>query len=280
MKITECPRDAIQGIKKFIPTEVKIKYINSLLQVGFDTIDFGSFVSESTIPQLKDTDIVIKNLDLSETKTKLLSIVANNRGANFACSFDAIDFLGFPLSVSENFQLRNTNKSISDAIKLVEDLQSLVFNNNKELLIYISMSFGNPYGETYHPDIVAELVNKLNELDINYVSLADTIGVSNSTNIKPLFKTLIHEFPNIEFGAHFHSRYSESKEKIISAYESGCRKFDSTIKGFGGCPMADDNLVGNIPTEVIISIFNNLEINNDKFKSSALEFDNIISSIS
>ena len=255
MKIIECPRDAMQGIKEFIPTKKKIDYINQLLKVGFDTIDFGSFVSPRVIPQLKDTSEVLSGLDLSSSSSKLLSIIANIRGAEDACNFDEINYLGFPLSVSEEFQRRNTNKSISEALKNVEEIQNLSLKNNKELVVYLSMAFGNPYGEDYHPDIVAELTQKLHQLEIEIIALSDTIGVSEPDNIAPLFSTLSTEYPNIEIGAHFHTTTDKWEEKVDSAYKNGCRRFDSALKGYGGCPMANNELIGNMPTEKITAYF-------------------------
>ena len=255
MKIIECPRDAMQGIKEFIPTKKKIDYINQLLKVGFDTIDFGSFVSEKAIPQLKDTAEVLSGLDLSSTSSKLLSIIANIRGAEDACNFEEINYLGFPLSISEEFQKRNTNKSINESLNTVEEIQNLSVKNNKELVVYLSMAFGNPYGENYHPDIVAELTQKLHQIEIKIIALSDTIGVSEPDNIVPLFSTLSTEYPNIEIGAHFHTTPDKWEEKIDSAYKNGCRRFDSALKGYGGCPMADDALTGNMPTEKLISYF-------------------------
>ena len=255
MKIIECPRDAMQGIKEFIPTKKKIDYINQLLKVGFDTIDFGSFVSPKVIPQLKDTAEVLSGLDLSSSSSKLLSIIANIRGAEDACNFDEINYLGFPLSVSEEFQKRNTNKSINEALNTVEEIQNLSVKNNKELVVYLSMAFGNPYGENYHPDIVAELTHQLHQLEIEIIALSDTIGVSEPDNIVPLFSTLSTEYPTIEIGAHFHTTNGKWEEKVDSAYKNGCRRFDSAIKGYGGCPMADDDLTGNMPTEKLISYF-------------------------
>ena len=255
MKIIECPRDAMQGIKKFIPTSKKIAYINQLLKVGFHTIDVGSFVSKKAIPQLKDTAEVLAGLDLSNTSSKLLSIIANTRGAETACNFEEINYLGFPLSVSEEFQKRNTNKSIEESLRVIEEIQNLSFKNNKELLVYLSMAFGNPYAENYHPDIVAELTEKLKQLDVSIVSLSDTIGVSDPSNIGPLFSTLIKEYPTIEFGAHFHTTADKWEEKVDSAYLNGCIRFDSALKGFGGCPMAKDELIGNMPTEKLITYF-------------------------
>ena len=255
MKIIECPRDAMQGISEFIPTDIKAAYINQLLKVGFDTIDFGSFVSPKAIPQLKDTAEVLAKLDLENTSSKLLAIIANTRGATDACKFQEINYLGFPLSVSEQFQQRNTNKSIDESLKSVEEIQNLAVKNNKELVVYLSMAFGNPYGENYHPDIVAELTEKLHQLEIGIVALSDTIGVSSPTNIAPLFSTLIQEYPTIEFGAHFHTTPDKWEEKVESAYQNGCRRFDAALKGYGGCPMAKDDLVGNMPTEKLITYF-------------------------
>jgi hydroxymethylglutaryl-CoA lyase len=255
MKIIECPRDAMQGISEFIPTDIKAAYINQLLKVGFDTIDFGSFVSPKAIPQLKDTAQVLAKLDLENTNSKLLSIIANTRGATYACSFEEISYLGFPLSVSEQFQQRNTKKSIVQALNTVEEIQNLSVKNNKELVVYLSMAFGNPYGENYHPDIVAELTEKLHQIEIGIVALSDTIGVSSPTNIAPLFSTLIQEYSSIEFGAHFHTSADKWEEKVESAYQNGCRRFDTALKGYGGCPMAKDDLVGNLPTEKLITYF-------------------------
>ena len=255
MKIIECPRDAMQGISGFIPTDIKGAYINQLLKVGFDTIDFGSFVSPKAIPQLRDTAEVLAQLDLENTSSKLLSIIANTRGVVDACSFEEINYLGFPLSVSEQFQKRNTNKSIAQALSDVEKIQNLSFKNNKELVVYLSMAFGNPYGENYHPDILAELTEKLHQLEIGIVALSDTIGVSSPTNIAPLFSTLIQGYPAIEFGAHFHTTTDKWGEKVESAYQNGCRRFDAALKGYGGCPMAKDDLVGNMPTEKLITYF-------------------------
>ena len=269
IKIIECPRDAMQGIQEFIPTQNKIEYINQLLKVGFDTIDFGSFVSPKAIPQLKDTAEVLSGLNLSSTSSKLLSIIANTRGANDACNFEEINYLGFPLSVSEHFQNRNTNKSIIKSLNIIEEIQNLSVKNNKKLVVYLSMAFGNPYGEKYHPEIVADLTNKLHCLDVKTIALSDTIGVSNPANIAPLFSTLISEYSEIEFGAHFHTTPEKWKEKVDSAYQNGCRRFDSAIKGFGGCPMAKDDLTGNMPTEKIISYFSDqLEINKEEFDKS------------
>jgi len=269
IKIIECPRDAMQGIQEFIPTQKKIEYINQLLKVGFDTIDFGSFVSPKAIPQLKDTSEVLEGLYLENNSSKLLSIIVNKRGAEQACLFEQIDYLGFPLSISEEFQKRNTNKTIVESIGFLEEIQNLCIQNNKSLVVYLSMAFGNPYGEKYHPEIVADLTNKLHCLDVKTIALSDTIGVSNPANIAPLFSALISEYSEIEFGAHFHTTPEKWKYKVDSAYQNGCRRFDSAIKGFGGCPMAKDDLIGNMPTEKIISYFSDqLEINKEEFDKS------------
>jgi len=269
MKIIECPRDAMQGISEFIPTDIKAAYINQLLKVGFDAIDFGSFVSPKAIPQLKDTSEVLSRLDLNTSSSKLLSIIANIRGAENACNFEEINYLGFPLSVSEQFQQRNTNKSIEQSLNTVEGIQNLSVKNNKELVVYLSMAFGNPYGENYHEDIVAQLTEKLHNLEIRIVALSDTIGVSDPTNIAPLFSTLIQEYPTIEFGAHFHTNPDKWEEKVDAAYKNGCRRFDSAIKGYGGCPMAKDDLTGNMPTEKLISYFTeDLKLNMQEMEKS------------
>lgn len=251
MKIIECPRDAMQGISDFIPTEKKVAYLNALLKVGFDTLDFGSFVSPKAIPQMKDTADVLSQLN--DSKTKLLAIVANQRGADDACAFERIDYLGYPFSVSETFQQRNTNKSIGQSLSLVEDLQSSCQKHGKQLVVYLSMAFGNPYGEHWHEDIVAKWGEKLSELDVKTLALSDTIGVSNPSNIERLFSLLISEYPKVEWGAHLHTHPETWREKVETAYSSGCRRFDGAIKGFGGCPMAKDDLVGNMPTEKLVS---------------------------
>lgn len=251
MKIIECPRDAMQGIKDFIPTAQKVAYLNSLLKVGFDTLDFGSFVSPKAIPQMRDTANVLSQLDDSDTR--LLAIVANQRGADEACSFERIDYLGYPFSVSENFQKRNTNKSIDQSLSLVEQLQNTCERHHKSLVVYMSMAFGNPYGEHWHEDIVAKWGEKLSDLGVKIIALSDTTGVSNPNNIKSLFSLLIEEFPQIEWGAHLHTHLESWREKVESAYNSGCRRFDGAIKGYGGCPMAKDDLVGNMPTEKLLS---------------------------
>jgi hydroxymethylglutaryl-CoA lyase len=260
VKIIECPRDAMQGIHEFIPTEKKVAYINSILKCGFDTVDFGSFVSPKAIPQMRDTAEVLSKLDLSETKSKLLAIIANVRGAEDACKFPEITYLGFPFSISETFQQRNTNSSIDESLKRVEEIQNLCVKNKKELLIYISMAFGNPYGDEWNSDIAIEWTKKLSELGIKIFAMADTIGVSNPENISYLFSKVIPEFPDLEIGAHLHTTPDTWKEKIEAAYNAGCRRFDSAIKGFGGCPMATDKLTGNMPTENLLSYFNKKNI--------------------
>ena len=251
MKIIECPRDAMQGIKDFIPTAQKVAYLNSLLKVGFDTLDFGSFVSPKAIPQMRDTANVLSKLD--DSNTRFLAIVANKRGAHEACSFHRIDYLGYPFSVSENFQKRNTNKSIDQSLSLVEQLQNTCVKHHKSLVVYMSMAFGNPYGEHWHEDIVAKWGEKLSDLGVKIIALSDTTGVSNPNNIKPLFSLLIKEYPQIEWGAHLHTHLESWREKVEAAYNSGCRRFDGAIKGYGGCPMAKDDLVGNMPTEKLLS---------------------------
>jgi len=266
IKLTECPRDAMQGIKDFIPTELKVQYINSLLKVGFDTIDFGSFVSPKAIPQMQDTPEVLRQLDLSSTTSKLLAIIANTRGAEDAVQYDEIHYLGFPFSISETFQQRNTNSSISESLKRVEEIQTLCSKKNKTLLVYLSMAFGNPYNDEWNSEIVIKWANQLHQLGISEIALADTTGVSDKENIQQLFKHLIPEFKDVEFIAHLHSRKENSNEKINAAFESGCKRFDSAIHGFGGCPMAKDDLTGNIATQDVISYFESkaIELNLNK----------------
>jgi hydroxymethylglutaryl-CoA lyase len=253
MKIIECPRDAMQGIDEFIPTEKKINYINQLLKVGFDTIDFGSFVSPKAIPQLRDTAEVLDGLHLDESKTKLLAIVANTRGAEDAAKHGAITYLGFPLSISETFQQRNTNKSIVEALNNVAEIQNICIANNKKQVVYISMGFGNPYNDPYDVEIVGKFVDILITLGVDIISLADTIGVSTPDQITYLFSSLAKQFPTVELGAHLHSNPNTAVEKIKAAYDAGCKRFDGAIKGYGGCPMAKDDLVGNLATETILS---------------------------
>lgn len=255
VKIVECPRDAMQGIKDFIPTEVKIDYLNMLLKVGFDTLDFGSFVSPKAIPQMRDTVEVLQNLDLANTSTKLLAIVANLRGATEACEHEAIRYLGYPFSISETFQIRNTNATIEESLERVKEIQELCLKHNKELVIYISMGFGNPYGDPWNVEIVQKWVDEMVKMKIGIISLADTIGVSNPDNITYLFSNLIPKYPNIEFGAHLHTEPRSWREKVEAAYMSGCRRFDAAMRGYGGCPMAKDDLTGNMPTESLMAYF-------------------------
>ena len=253
MKLIECPRDAMQGLPDFIPSHIKAQYINMLLQVGFDTIDFGSFVSPKAIPQLKDTAEVLGMLDLSSTKSRLLAIVANIRGAHEAVLHKEISYLGFPFSVSETFQQRNTNSNITESLKTIEELLNLCHKHEKTAVVYLSMGFGNPYGDEWSNEIVEALTKQLADRGVRILSLSDTIGVSTPDNINYLFPHLVNRFPDIEFGVHLHSTPTTWEEKITAAYQSGCRRFDSALKGFGGCPMATDSLTGNIPTENLIS---------------------------
>ena len=252
VKLIECPRDAMQGLHDFIPTSTKVKYINKLLQAGFDTIDFGSFVSPKAIPQMADTAQVLAELDLDNTKTKLLAIVANMRGANDAVKYPEIDFLGYPFSISETFQIRNTNATILESLERVKGMQDLCIKHNKTLVVYLSMGFGNPYGDEWNAEIVMKWMNELANLGIQIISLSDTIGVSTTDSIEYLFSSVIPAFPKIEIGAHLHTLVGESGAKIKSAYLSGCRRFDGALKGYGGCPMAKDDLTGNMPMENLV----------------------------
>lgn len=261
LKLIECPRDAMQGIKQFIDTDSKVRYINQLLQVGYDTLDFGSFVSPKAIPQMRDTEEVLSRLDLKVNNTKLLAIVANTRGAEQALTHPEIAYLGYPFSISETFQLRNTNATISESTERVAEIQSLCAAKNRELVVYISMGFGNPYGDIWNADIVLKWVEKLHEMGVRILSLSDTIGVANPQSIKYLFSNVIPAYPDIEFGAHLHTMPHTWREKVEAAYQAGCRRFDSAIKGYGGCPMAKDDLTGNMPTENLIQYFD--EINAD-----------------
>lgn len=256
IKIIECPRDAMQGINEyFIATDKKANYINQLLKVGFDTLDFGSFVSPKAIPQMKDTAAVLSKLELDHTKTKLLAIIANERGAKDACQFEEIQYLGYPFSISETFQLRNTNATISQSMTRLAAIQELCKKHQKELVVYISMGFGNPYGDIWNVEIVQKWVDLLADMDVKILSLSDTIGVANRETIEYLFQHLIPPYPDVEFGAHFHTRPDEWEEKIDAAFKNGCRRFDGAIKGFGGCPMAKDDLTGNMPTEKMLTYF-------------------------
>lgn len=253
IKLTECPRDAMQGLHDFVPTDLKAEYINLLLNVGFDTIDFGSFVSPKAIPQMRDTADVLAKLNLSKSNSKLLAIIANLRGAEDAVQFDEVSYLGFPFSISETFQQRNTNSSIKESFEAVKQINKLCRQHNKELLVYLSMAFGNPYGDEWNAKIVAHWTEQMVDEGISIISMADTIGVSTPEKIKDIYPTLRSRFPETEFGLHLHSTPNTSLEKIQAAYDSGCERFDSALKGFGGCPMAADDLTGNIATENVIS---------------------------
>ena len=257
MKIIECPRDAMQGLEEFIPTEHKIRYLNQLLRVGFDTIDFGSFVSAKAIPQMRDTVQVLEDLILENNNTKLLAIVANTRGAFEACKYDTIAYLGFPLSLSDTFQQRNTNKSIGEALNALEKIKSECVKFNKKLVTYISMGFGNPYDDPYDVELVLGFIDVLKTLGSDVISIADTIGISTPESIKHLFTMVSKQYPTLEIGAHLHSTPHTAIEKIEAAYQSGCRRFDGAIRGFGGCPMANDDLVGNLATENILEYLQN-----------------------
>ncbi|MFT5737291.1 MAG: hydroxymethylglutaryl-CoA lyase [Maribacter sp.] len=255
VKIIECPRDAMQGIKPFIPTKEKVRYIQALLGCGFDTIDFGSFVSSKAIPQMVDTAEVLAQLDLSKTTSKLLAIVANVRGASDAVKHPEIDYLGFPFSISENFQMRNTHKTIAESVTSLQEIFNIADAANKEVVTYISMGFGNPYGDPWDVDIVGEWTEKLAGIGAKILSLSDTVGTSDSTTIDYLFSNLIPKYPQIEFGAHLHTTPTKWHEKVDAAYKAGCRRFDGAVQGFGGCPMAKDELTGNMPTEKMLSYF-------------------------
>jgi hydroxymethylglutaryl-CoA lyase len=262
VKIIECPRDAMQGIKShFIPTDQKALYINALLNVGFHTIDFGSFVSPKAIPQMRDTAAVLNKLNLSKTSSKLLAIVANKRGALDAIQFEEIDYLGFPFSISEIFQMRNTHKTIAESITTLEEILHLANAHNKQVVAYLSMGFGNPYGDPWNVDIVANWTEKLSKMGVEILSLSDTIGTSTSENISYLFSNLIPQYPKIEFGAHLHTTPNKWFEKVDTAFKAGCLRFDGAIKGYGGCPMAKDELTGNMPTEKLLSYFTSKKVN-------------------
>ena len=255
-KIVECTRDAMQGIQSFIPTAEKVKYLQFLLQVGFHSLDFGSFVSHRAVPQMRDTAKVLDQLDLSDTKTKLLAIVANLRGAETALCFEQIEYIGFPFSISENFQMRNTHKTISESLHTLEQIKELTDKCNKTLVVYLSMGFGNPYGDPWSIDVVSKWVERLAQMEIEIISLSDTVGQAASEDISFLYSGLIPAFSSIEFGAHFHTHPNRGYEKLKAAFDAGCRRFDGAIHGFGGCPMASDALVGNMPTEKVITFLN------------------------
>ncbi len=255
VQLIECPRDAMQGWKHFIPTEQKIKYINALLKVGFDTIDFGSFVSPKAIPQMADTKEVIVKLDVGSTDTKLLAIVANTRGAEEAVVFDEITYLGFPFSVSPTFQIRNTNSTIEESLIRVEEIQELCLKNNKQLVVYLSMGFGNPYGDAYNEEILLHWANEMVKRNINIISLADTVGIASPQQISFALNALIPEYSSTTFGVHLHSTAGNWQEKLQSAMDAGCRRFDGALKGIGGCPFAQDDLVGNMDSELMLAYF-------------------------
>ena len=260
VKIIECPRDAMQGLKTFIPTSQKVQYIQSLLRVGFDTLDFGSFVSPKAIPQMQDTAEVLSLLDLSKTRTKLLAIVANLRGAKTAAAFEEIDFLGFPFSISENFQMRNTHKTINESEEILKYILEVANQHHKKVIVYLSMAFGNPYGDPWNVDIVGEWTERLHKMGVQILSLSDTIGTSKGSSISYLFSNLIPAYHSVEFGAHLHTHPASWHEKVEAAFEAGCMRFDGAIQGFGGCPMAKDELTGNMPTEKLLSYFNTQKI--------------------
>jgi hydroxymethylglutaryl-CoA lyase len=260
VKIIECPRDAMQGIKAFIPTKHKTHYLQALLNCGFDTVDFGSFVSPKAIPQMADTAEVLAGLNLERSKSRLLAIVANVRGAEDACRHQAIHYLGYPFSISENFQMRNTHKTIAESIKVLARILEIAGCSGKEVVTYISMGFGNPYGDPWDVDIVGHWTEKLAEMGVGILSLSDTVGSSTPEVIAYLFSHLIPRYPSVEFGAHLHTHPSAWHEKVDAAYRSGCRRFDGAIQGFGGCPMAKDELTGNMPTEKILSHFTSKKI--------------------
>ena len=272
MKLIECPRDAMQGLAHFVPTDLKIQYLNALLQVGFDTLDFGSFVSPKAIPQMRDTADVLAGLDLAGTKTKLLAIVANVRGAEQAVAYDQIDYVGFPLSVSETFQQRNTNKSINQAFTEVAAIQSLCGQHGKELVVYLSMGFGNPYGDVYSPDLIGEFTSQLIRTGVRIIAPSDTVGSSTPEAIESLFTYLIGQFPQVEFGAHLHARPGDGPLKVQAAVRAGVQRIDGALRGFGGCPMAADTLTGNLPTEEIVQTLTQqgikLSINQEAFQKA------------
>ena len=255
IKLIECPRDAMQGIKAFIPTDKKIQYIQSLLRCGFDTIEFGSFVSPKAIPQMADTAEVLAGLDLSTTKSKLLAIIANTRGAMDASQFSQIQYLGYPFSISENFQMRNTHKTIAESVQTLGEILDIANGTGKEVVAYLSMGFGNPYGDPWNVEIVGEWTEKLSAMGVKILSLSDTVGSSTPEVIEYLFSNLIPKYPTIEFGAHLHTTPTSWHEKVDAAYKAGCMRFDGAIQGFGGCPMAKDELTGNMPTERLVSYF-------------------------
>ncbi len=279
VKIIECPRDAMQGILDFIPTELKAKYINALLKVGFDTLDFGSFVSPAAIPQMRDTSEVLSKLDLTDSNTKLLAIVANVRGAENACAFEPITYLGYPFSVSETFQLRNANTTIHKSFDVLKAIHELAVAHRKELVVYISMAFGNPYGDSWNHDIVMRWIDKIINCGIKTISLADTVGLATPVEVSFIYSKTINHFPGVETGVHLHCRPDNWKEKVNAAFNSGCLRFDTAIQGFGGCPMAGDELVGNLATENLISYFKEKKIETGVDKLRFIEALNLSSRV-
>lgn len=273
VKLIECPRDAMQGWPHAITTERKLQYLQSLLAVGFDTIDFGSFVSPKAIPQMADTASVLEQLDLSTTTSRLLAIIANRKGAEQACAYSSIDYLGYPFSVSETFQKRNTNSSINDSFVLMKELVELCDKHGKHLVVYISMGFGNPYGDPYSADSVIEWIGKLVEEKIRIISLADTVGLALPGSVAELTKKTIESFPGIETGVHLHASASGWESKVKAALDAGCRRIDSAMKGIGGCPMANDELIGNLDTEKLVPYLDKLDllppINQDAFRKAS-----------
>ncbi len=279
LKLIECPRDAMQGLKTFIPTEQKVAYIRQLLKVGFDTIDVGSFVSPKAIPQMRDTAEVLAQLDMSQTKSELLAIVANKRGAVDAAAQEKITYLGYPFSISETFQLRNTNATIEESLERVKVIQDICTQHEKQMVVYISMGFGNPYGDDWNVEIVQKWVDRLVDLGIRILSLSDTIGVSTPETISYLFGNLVPPYPDVQFGAHLHTQPHNWREKVEAAFQNGCRRFDGAIKGYGGCPMAKDDLTGNMPTENMITYFEeigeDLGIDKDAFLQSMMQANDV-----
>jgi hydroxymethylglutaryl-CoA lyase len=263
IQLIECPRDAMQGWPHFIPTEKKIQYLNALLKVGFDTIDFGSFVSHKAIPQMADTEQVIRGLNINASGTKLLAIVANIRGAQEAVIHDAISYLGFPFSISPTFQQRNTNSSMEQSLKTVEEIQNLCIKNQKKLVIYISMGFGNLYGDAYDEIIVLKWIETITAMEVGIISIADTIGIATSQQVGSILKTVIPAYPDTTIGVHLHATSLNWKAKLDAAVQAGCRRFDGALKGIGGCPMAGDDLVGNMDTNLMIPYFNELNLLNN-----------------
>ncbi|MBN9297153.1 MAG: hydroxymethylglutaryl-CoA lyase [Filimonas sp.] len=279
LTLVECPRDAMQGWAHFIPTEKKIEYINSLLDVGFDTIDFGSFVSPKAIPQMADTKDVLKGLRRDKLKSKLLAIIANVRGAEDAVQYDEITYLGFPFSISPTFQQRNTNSTIEESLIRVQEIQNLCVKHNKQLVVYLSMAFGNPYGDVYNDETLLKWADEIAKLDVQIISLADTVGVASPEQITFALETLMPHYSNVTFGVHLHSTPANWKAKLAAAYNAGCTRFDGALKGIGGCPMAQDELVGNMNTEWMIDYFKQqkvaLALNEDALNSSLLLADGV-----